>query len=196
MARYVSRQTFDVQFITRSDSMKVRFLWAAVCTGVLVGVFAFAGSQAAADDPAPKLEQDGKESPGRTVFMRARCFACHGEYGYGGVGPRFRENRFLAMGDYVAGQILIGRGVMPSFADALDDKQIAEVASYIRNSWGNQFGSVKPEEVAKVRQEIRQHPPHARPHLPPQSGQQNIGPTPPDKPLPPGKATLPGQNNQ
>ena len=86
--------------------MKVRFLWAAVCTGVLVGVFAFAGSQAAADDPAPKLEQDGKESPGRTVFMRARCFACHGEYGYGGVGPRFRENRFLAMGDYVAGQIL------------------------------------------------------------------------------------------
>lgn len=173
--------------------MHVRFLTATMCMAVLAGVVGFAASKAAADNPAPKVEQGGKEAPGRTVFMQARCFACHGEYGFGGVGPRFRENRFLGMGDYVAGQILIGRGVMPSFADALNDKQIAEVASYIRNSWGNQFGPVQPNEVAKVRQEINLHPPQGRPHLPSVSEQRNAGPTPPDKPLPPGKATLPGE---
>jgi mono/diheme cytochrome c family protein len=173
--------------------MSVRFPTLIMGTAVLTGVLAFAIAKAAADNPAPKLEQDGKESPGRTVFMQARCFACHGEYGFGGVGPSFRQNRFLGMGDYVAGQILIGRGVMPSFAEALNDKQIAEVATYIRNSWGNQFGAVKPEEVAKVRHEIEQHPPQGRPHLPPESARGNIGPTPPDKPLPPGKATLPGE---
>jgi hypothetical protein len=126
--------------------------------------------------------------------MQARCFACHGEYGFGGVGPRFRENRFLGMSDYVVGQILIGRGVMPSFADALTDQQIAEVASYIRNSWGNQFGAVKPQEVAKVRNDIRLHPPQGRPHLPPPSQETNVGPTPPQKPLPPGQATPPDAN--
>jgi hypothetical protein len=92
------------------------------------------------------------------------------------------------MSDYVIGQILIGRGVMPSFAKALDDKQIAQVASYIRNSWGNSFGPVKPEEVAKVRQDIKLHPPSDRPHLAPVSAQSNAGPTPPNKPLPPGQA--------
>jgi len=173
--------------------MSVRFPTLIMGTAVLTGVLAFAIAKAAADNPAPKLEQDGKESPGRTVFMQARCFACHGEYGFGGVGPSFRQNRFLGMGDYVAGQILIGRGVMPSFAEALNDKQIAEVATYIRNSWGNRYGPMKPEEVAKVRHEIEQHPPQGRPHLPPESARGNVGPTPPDKPLPPGKATLPGE---
>lgn len=174
--------------------MNVRFLTLTMCTAVLVGGLGFAASQAAEDNPPPQVEKQGKEPPGRTVFMQARCFACHGEYGFGGVGPRFRENRFLGMGDYVTGQILIGRGVMPSFADALNDQQIAEVATYIRNSWGNQYGPVKPEEVAKVRQEIKQHPPQGRPHLPPESERGNVGPTPPDKPLPPGSAKLPGDN--
>jgi mono/diheme cytochrome c family protein len=173
--------------------MNVRFPTLIVTAAVLVSAIAFVAAKAAEDNPPPKVEQDGKESPGRTVFMQARCFACHGEYGFGGVGPSFRQNRFLGMGDYVAGQILIGRGVMPSFADALNDKQIAEVATYIRNSWGNQFGPLTPEDVAKVRQEIKLHPPQGRPHLPPESEARNAGPMPPNKQLPPGKATLPGE---
>ena len=162
--------------------------------GLAAAVFTFSNAQGSEDQPAPKLEQSasaGGESAGRHVFMQARCFACHGEYGFGGVGPRFRENRFLGMPDYVVGQILIGRGIMPSFADALSDQQIAQVATYIRNSWGNQFGPVKPDEVAKVRQQVKLHPPQDRPHLPPESEQPKGAPMPPQTSLPPGQAQPP-----
>lgn len=162
----------------------------AACAATLS---AFAAS-AAEDNPAAKL---GRNTPadqqGRQVFMQARCFACHGEYGNGGVGPRFRQDRFLGIADYVIGQILIGRGVMPSFAEALDDKQIAAVASYVRNSWGNQFGPVKPEQVAQVRNEVKLHPPQGRPHQPPYEKQESE-PMPPNSPLPPGQAQPPGDN--
>jgi hypothetical protein len=82
---------------------------------------------------------------------------------------------------------------MPSFAKALDDKQIAQVASYIRNSWGNRFGAVKPDEVAKVRQDVKLNPPQGRPHLPPVDEQSNAKAMPPNKSLPPGQAAPPGQ---
>jgi mono/diheme cytochrome c family protein len=90
-------------------------------------------------------------STGGETYMRAGCFACHGEMGYGGAGPRFRSDKLLAADDYVVGQILLGRGIMPSFAHKLDDQQIAAVATYIRNSWGNDFGPVSADAVAKAR---------------------------------------------
>lgn len=102
----------------------------------------------------PALAKDGSQPSGQQVFMSNGCFACHGQTGTGGAGPSFRENRFLAITDYVIAQILLGRGIMPSFAGRLNDQQIAAVASYIRNSWGNNFGEVKPEQVAQVRKEI------------------------------------------
>lgn len=142
------------------------------------------------------LAQEDTAANGKHVFMQARCFACHGEYGFGGVGPRFRENRFLGMGDYVVGQILVGRGLMPSFADALTDQQIAAVASYVRTSWGNSFGAVKPQEVAKLRKEVKLNPPKGRPHVAPTSAAPPGGPQPPQKALPPGQPLPPDQSNQ
>ena len=154
------------------------------------GVLAFTSAQAA-DNPAPQIEQSGPSdrqaaNAGREVFMNARCFACHGEYGFGGVGPRFRQNDFLRMGDYVVGQILLGRGVMPSFAEALDNRQIA--------SWGNRFGEVAPDEVAKVRNQIKAHGAQDRPrvagpylpkNMPRDEAMQPEKPLPPGQPLPP-----------
>lgn len=123
---------------------------------------------------------------GKDVYMNARCFACHGEDGNGGVGPRFREDHFLGLADYVIGQILIGRGVMPSFADALSDRQTADVAAYIRNSWGNRFGGVHPQEVASVRDQLKVKPQQQGPHL--SSNEQ-----PPGVPAPPSSGQPPGQ---
>lgn len=91
---------------------------------------------------------------GEKIFMQNNCFVCHGQQGFGGIGPAFRNDPFLLLTEYVACQILLGRGVMPSFGNKLDDNQIAAVASYVRNSWGNHFGVVKPEEVAQVRQMV------------------------------------------
>jgi mono/diheme cytochrome c family protein len=98
--------------------------------------------------------QSGREESGEKIFMQNNCFVCHGQQGFGGIGPSFRNDPFLLLTDYVAGQILLGRGVMPPFGAKLDDNQIAAVASYVRNSWGNHFGDVKPEEVAQVRQMV------------------------------------------
>jgi mono/diheme cytochrome c family protein len=90
---------------------------------------------------------------GAELFMHNACFACHGELGYGGAGPGFRNDKLLAADDHVIGQILIGGGIMPSFAHLSDD-EIAALATYIRNSWGNQFGGVSPAQVAALRKTL------------------------------------------
>ena len=97
--------------------------------------------------------------PGSQVYLHSGCFACHGELGYGGAGPRFRGDKLLSADQYVVGQILLGRGIMPSFADRLSDSQIAEVATYIRTSWGNDFGAVSPDQVAQIRQALNPEAP-------------------------------------
>lgn len=103
---------------------------------------------------SPALAQGEAQADGVQVFMNAHCFVCHGQQGFGGVGPEFRSDRYLKVTEYVVGQILLGRGIMPSFADKLNDQQIAAVATYIRTSWGNKFGAVKPEEVAQLRKQF------------------------------------------
>jgi mono/diheme cytochrome c family protein len=91
------------------------------------------------------------QADGEKIFMQNNCFVCHGQQGFGGIGPAFRNDPFLLLTEYVACQILLGRGVMPPFGGKLDDSQIAAVASYVRNNWGNHFGIVRAEDVAQVR---------------------------------------------
>lgn len=43
---------------------------------------------------------------------------------------------------------------MPSFAWKLDDQEIADVATYVRNSWGNQAGAVNAATVHKMRERL------------------------------------------
>ena len=43
---------------------------------------------------------------------------------------------------------------MPAFDWKLDDQQIADVATYIRNAWGNTAKPVEPGDVAKLRREL------------------------------------------
>ncbi len=100
--------------------------------------------------------QNTGSTDGHGIFMQNGCFVCHGQDGNGGAGPRFRGDPFLGITDYVIAQILLGRGIMPSYASRLNDQQLAAVATYIRSSWGNNFGEVKPEQVAQVRKQIQQ----------------------------------------
>lgn len=41
---------------------------------------------------------------------------------------------------------------MPSYRNQLSDKEIAEVLSFVRGSWGNQGGEVKPDKVKSLRE--------------------------------------------
>jgi hypothetical protein len=45
---------------------------------------------------------------------------------------------------------------MPAFGQKLNDREIAAVATYIRNSWGNHFGPVSANTVAQVRTMLQQ----------------------------------------
>ncbi len=149
------------------------------------------GSAVLAQNAAQTNEQQLQQqaAAGKNIYMEARCFACHGEEGFGGVGPRFRENRFLGLTDYVVGQVLIGRSIMPSFAETLTNQQIADLATYIRNSWGNRFGSVQPQEVASVRNQLKVKPEQG-PHV--SSNEQPKGvPAPPPGGQPPGQPLPP-----
>jgi mono/diheme cytochrome c family protein len=50
---------------------------------------------------------------------------------------------------------------MPPLGAALSDQEIADVLTYVRNSFGNKSGAVIPSEVNKARAIIK--PPAAKP---------------------------------
>ena len=87
---------------------------------------------------------------GQDVYT-SRCAGCHGARGEGGAGVPHAGNQDLADTQLVLTFIHRGRGFMPAFAGILDDSEIAAVATFIRNSWGNDFGPVSPEESAELR---------------------------------------------
>jgi len=53
----------------------------------------------------------------------------------------------------VKGSIYIG--AMPPLEEQLNDQQIAEVLSYVRQAWGNKETAVTPTMVARVRKETK-----------------------------------------
>ncbi len=44
--------------------------------------------------------------------------------------------------------------VMPAFGDRLDDRQIAELATFVRRSWNNEASAVDPRQVRSERKAI------------------------------------------
>jgi len=40
---------------------------------------------------------------------------------------------------------------MPGFKDQLDDRQVADLANWMRAQWGGEEPNVKPEDVAQIR---------------------------------------------
>ncbi|MBP84024.1 MAG: hypothetical protein CMO61_09290 [Verrucomicrobiales bacterium] len=44
---------------------------------------------------------------------------------------------------------------MTPFEHILDDQELAAVLTYVRNSWGNRASVITPQDVAKVRKEIK-----------------------------------------
>lgn len=93
---------------------------------------------------------------GETVFFTtAGCAGCHGNEGQGGFGPEFAGNEYLDGVGGLIGMILGGfeEHGMPAFADTLTDEEVAAVATFVRNSFGNAFEPqiVNPAWVATRR---------------------------------------------
>lgn len=100
-----------------------------------------------ADQVAQQSEQQGLQTPPATFASGAEiyeeyCTICHGGMGYGGVGPALQGNDELANTAYTVSRIVMGGNGMPAFNRVLSSAQMAEIATFIRTAWGNQFGRV------------------------------------------------------
>jgi cytochrome c oxidase subunit 2 len=118
-------------------------------------------------DKAVEKEPEKEQTPmeiamasGKTIYEN-NCAVCHQLSGKGqGMIPSAVGSR-LAVGpiDAMIHQILNGKGAMPAFKAVLSYEEIANVITYVRNSWGNNDkskygplagGLVKEADVAKV----------------------------------------------
>ena len=116
----------------------------------------------------PKIAAMGKEifvEKGKRIYAQT-CFACHQAEGQGlpGVFPPLAKSDYLmadkarAIRGVIKGQTgemtVNGQkfnGVMPPVL--LNDEQIAQVVTYVMNSWGNTGDIVTVEEVQKIHAE-------------------------------------------
>ena len=92
---------------------------------------------------------------GASVY-RNRCARCHGRNGQGqwyghDAAPRLDGNFARLSVRGIAVQVIQGGSYMPPFA-SLTDREIAAVATDIRNSFGNNYGIATEEEVYKYRE--------------------------------------------
>jgi len=89
---------------------------------------------------------------GEQVYTQI-CQACHMVDAKGGSGaasiPALAKNPRLGEPGYPVSMVLQGRGAMPGLGDLLSPAQIAQVVTYIRTHFGNNYR--KPVTEAEVK---------------------------------------------
>jgi mono/diheme cytochrome c family protein len=125
-------------------------------------------SQPASPATAASPPDSGAMHRGAEIYSDA-CSSCHLENGVGQsrIFPPLGKDAVLQQSDPtgVLHLILAGTQIgvsasrpsalsMPSFAWKLDDQEIADVTTYLRNSWGNQASSVGTADVAALRKKL------------------------------------------
>ncbi len=114
--------------------------------------------------------QDAAVARGQTVYMQV-CFACHQPTGLGlpGMFPPLagsdwasakKPDRMIRMILHgLTGPVSINgqpfatpAPLMPPQGAALSDQQIADVLTYVRDTFGNKASAVSPDEVKAVRE--------------------------------------------
>lgn len=126
----------------------------------------------ATDSTTARLIKGDMSQSGSLVYMNS-CSACHRIDGKGyaktfpslagntavlGDDPSSLINIVLNGGKMAVTKDAITGLTMPDFGWRLDDSQVAEVVSFIRNSWGNNAPAVSAEDVAKLRKESATKP--------------------------------------
>ena len=85
-------------------------------------------------------------------MYQANCQPCHQANGQGipGSFPALAGSKVVASKDDQIAIMLHGRNAMPSWR-TLSDVELAAVATYTKNSWGNKAGDVQPAEFKAAR---------------------------------------------
>ena len=81
------------------------------------------------------------------------CAGCHQATGTGlpGAFPALAGDANLADAKLIVSAVHKGKNTMPAVGAAFSDQQLAAVATYVRNSWGNNFGGVSAEQAAEYK---------------------------------------------
>jgi cytochrome c oxidase subunit 2 len=106
---------------------------------------------ALADDPNKAWTRAELVARGAKVYQ-TNCQVCHQANGKGipGTFPGLAGSKVVAnTADQIA-IMLHGRNAMPSWKQ-LPDVELAAVATYVKNSWGNSAGEVQPAEFKAAR---------------------------------------------
>lgn len=105
--------------------------------------------------PADEADQPALMREGEALFGSA-CVSCHADPGMESIGPTLGGNAALTNKDHVIRRVLQGvpeKG-MPPFAPSYSNRQVAAVATFIRNAWDNAYGVVTEADVARIRDEL------------------------------------------
>ena len=114
-------------------------------------------------DLRPALAGAGGSADGKQLFT-ANCVACHQASGKGlpGVFPPLAKSDFLGDSKRTIDVVLHGlsgkvtvngqdyNSVMPPM-NQLNDDEVANILTYVLNSWGNPGGSISKDDVKKQR---------------------------------------------
>lgn len=122
----------------------------------------------------PKGDGDEALAKGMGVYAKI-CAGCHQNDGNGSASqnaPPLAGSEWVLAKDPsriarivlhgLSGPIKVkdkewGAAQMLAFKDVLSDQEIADVLSYIRNTWGNKAPLVKADQVKKAREETKDH---------------------------------------
>jgi len=118
-----------------------------------------------------QLSKEAQINAGKNLF-NGTCSTCHQSNGEGlsGVFPPLAKSDFLMSDKQRAIEIVLNgksgpitvngkeyNSVMPPMSQ-LNDDEIANILTYVRNAWGNTSDQVSVEEVAKVRESTKRPP--------------------------------------
>ncbi len=109
-----------------------------------------AGDAASAEPAAAGADLAALLAAGQPLYA-STCSGCHGANGEGRAGAVLANNPNLADPAHVASTIIHGLGYMPPFGGRLSDEEVAQIGTYIRNSFGNDFGVLTVEDATAQR---------------------------------------------
>jgi len=97
------------------------------------------------------FKDTNRRKEGHAVFA-ARCVACHGEHGQGGIGPNLTDDYWLHGGKLTEIAHTVTEGVldkgMPPWGPMLKESEIQSVVAFIRSLHGtNPAGAKAPQGV-------------------------------------------------
>lgn len=129
----------------------------ASISGALVASW-MAGAALVITSPVAQAQQGSDAgTAGSALFEQGQklystnCVVCHQAGGTGAppTFPALNGNERLKDLNLIARPIRLGQGAMPALA-RLSDEEIAALATYIRNAWGNKFGPATAAQVTAL----------------------------------------------